>query len=521
MAGRTRATASVRARNARHSRVVVDSTAIEVASVDTLSDIVHQTRGSLSKLIQKVCPQGLKSQLQKAYELSTGENDMVSSIVATKRDFYAAGFDVTFATHSGKMQPKVKARCDSVVNRGRLGANPDKPEPGITHPLGQVASELIFDWSATDNTILHWKVDRSKLVYVTTLAPHTTRYDLSTGYEHLWVDIPDAVAVAIRAATYRTGAKKTELKAFPDKYVEAVRKGEKSVELKNEDGEFWIVRTQGKTFDGLCAPTMRGVFLDIVLRDLIISGDWSLAYGIKRLIELVRIGSAIPAGNHPDLRELYPTQKDIDAVKAQFASALGDCFRLYGDHTLDIKHVFPDPKVFDPTKYVKVEERIGRWGGIPDVILTGKGDGYSQGALGARRFVAAGKMARSTVGGMIVEFLAHPSMEDVLGMPGGTTVTAIWDEQNLKDPAQVLKELQTLWDRGTLSNETLLETTGHDADKEKQRKEQEAKEVKIWRPTFEPSQGLLLGQNNPTTGRPQTKETVTEQPPKPSTDGGE
>lgn len=460
----------------------------EVASF-SIGSLVALTRGNLKQLMMTLAPSGVRDQLQLARDYAAGDNDLISSIVTAKTDFYAAGFGVDVAAPNPNYKGKMRERFDAVVSTGRWLGSRSIPG-GPTCSIADAVSELIFDWNATDNAVLQWAVSGSKLLYVTSLAPHRVRYETGAGFERLFVTLSDAVVQRISACIAdRTLAE--ELKAFPAKYVNAVRTGQKEVELKHADGEYWAVRTRGKVFDGLCKPTMSSVFADIVLRDLIEGGDWAVAYGLKRMIELVRCGAPIPAGYHGDPRKLYPKPSDITALKTQFQK-IGDVLRVYGDHTVTIDYKFPDPKAMDANKYEKVEERIETWGAVPSVLLRGKGEGYSQGSLGARRFCANGRTARDKIGSMIVEFLTHPSMDDIIGLPAGSAVTVTWDEQNLKDPAQVLKEWTALWDRGLLDNQTALEECGYSAEliKTRKRKDQQDPE-KFWWPTFEPSQGLL------------------------------
>ena len=496
-----------------------ESIAQEIAS---LALSINLTKGSLGALLDSAFPTGLKEQLKQARDYATGDNDLIESIVSTQRDFYAAGFNVTVAPPNKNYKGTMSERLKAVLETGRLLSSPDenRRRPGPTCPLSNVVDELVFDDCATSNSVLHWKVDGHNLVYVTTLAPHTVHYEIGAGYERLLVELSAATRNRINAAAAQ--GRKDDLKAFPAKYVQAAQRGDQYVELTHRDGEYWIVRSRGKMYDGLCPPTMRSIYRDLVLRGLIVGGDWAVAYCMKRLIEMVKSGEKVPPGYPGSLRDLYPSKEDIADLKKQF-SKIGDAIRIYGNHTLSIEYAFPDPKVMGGEKFEKVEERILRWGGIPDVMLTGRGEGYSQGALGARRFVANGKKVRERIGAMVVEFLLHPSMQQVVGIPTGSVVTVRWDEQNLKDPAQVLREITAGWDRGILDQRTFLESLGFDYETVKQRKRldhmDKAAEPELWTPLFEPSQGLLAQGGDEPVGRPQTRQTKTEQPPRPSTNG--
>lgn len=135
--------------------------------------------------------------------------------------------------------------------------------------------------------------------------------------------------------------------------------------------------------------------------------------------------------------------------------------------------------------------------------MTGKGEGFSQGHLGARRFISHGHKVRETVGNMLAGFVLHDKTRAALGIPQGSTAQVSWNEQNLKEPAQILDELQALYDRALLDPETFHEKLGlkHDQIKERMKRYHEEKE--IWRLDWEPNQGLTG--ENPGAGRPEDK----------------
>lgn len=453
-----------------------------------LNLLLKTTKGSLKELLRSMMPGSLSAQLQQAIDYARGESDLIQSLIETKIDFYAAGFSIEIKPPNKQNKAAMEERIDEAI---------------ASHELSKIAEELVFDISATDNAILHWKVDGGKIDYVMTLSPARVDYKNSLGVETLSVEL-EKETIALIYAALADKKKLAELKeTFPQKYIDAVRTGKRYVELKNEHGEYWIVRTRARRFGGLAKPSMFSIFDDILLRQLLIGGDWAVAYFIRRIIEQVKAGEKAPAGHHGNLKQLYPKKEDIDKLREQFKQ-IGDALRIFTDHTVDIEYKFPDPKVFDPQKYEKVEERILRWGGVIDVLMTGKGEGFSQGHLGARRFIAQGKRTRQTIGEMFSAFLLHPSVSGALKIPKGSKAQVSWDEQNLKDPKQVLDELESGWDRGLIDNQTFIERVGLNFEQVKARKEEDAKSKDFWVPTFEPSQGLLQEDpgGRPSDGKP-------------------
>lgn len=452
----------------------------------SLKQIVKYTAATLSTLLHQAIPTDLKKVIKTALEFARGEDDLVQDIVQTKVDFYASGLSIS-------------VKPPNPTNKGKLG---DRFKDLVTdHQLHQVAEELIFNFCVTDNAILQWKVGDG-VEYVTSLDPDMVEYSNVAGFETLKVVLPQDVIRKIQGQLGTIDGLKELRRNFPQKYIDAVKNGENTVELKNNDGEFWIVRTRNRRFGGLATPTLKSRFTDILMRQLLIAGDWAVAFLFKRAIEHIKAGEKSTSTLRSDPRELYPTVDDINALKEEFKK-VGQSMRMYTNHTVAIEYPHPPVEIFSGVKYEKVEERILRWGGVIDTLMTGKGEGFSQGHLGARRFISHGHKVRETVGNMLAGFVLHEKTRAALGIPQGSTAQVSWNEQNLKEPAQILDELQALYDRALLDPETFHEKLGlkHDQIKERMKRYHEEKE--IWRLDWEPNQGLTG--ENPGAGRPEDK----------------
>lgn len=470
---------------------------IEVDVGSALTFLLKATKGSFKELLRDLVPGSLKGQLEQAFSYAEGESDLVQSIIETKVDFYAAGFNVDVKPQNTNYKGTFQKRIRQVMR---------------AHELRKIAEELVKDFCAVDNAILHWKVTGNNIDYVTTLKASRVDYEISVGHEILKVELSSDVIKRIRDALADPKKHAEVLAAFPAKYVDAVTKGLRIVTLSNDDGEYWIVRTKNRRFAGFARPSMYSVFWDVLLRDLLVGGDWAIAYFMKRVIELVKMGERAPQGYIGDPKVLYPTPTEIGKLKKQWQQ-IGDTLRIFGDHTLSVEYSFPDPKVMGSEKYAKVEERILRWGGVIDTMMTGAGDGFSQGTLGARRFVAQGKRVRSAVGEMIEGFILHESVSGALGIPADSDARCSWDEQNLKEPKQVLDELNAALTNGTLDVRSYNEGLGYDHDLIKSRKPEDQKEKKLWVPVFEPQQGML-SPGRPASGNPQPAPTTRPKPSK-------
>ncbi len=171
--------------------------------------------------------------------------------------------------------------------------------------------------------------------------------------------------------------------------------------------------------------------------------------------------------------------------------------RLYGDHTLKVAYVYPDQAALGNAKYEGVETRIDRWTRVPRVMLTGQGDGYSQSTLGKRSFEAQGERVREDIADVITELFMHETVMTDLKLPTKSSVKVMFNRQVLKDPKQVLDEVQYMNDSGLADVETVHEVMGYDYAEIKNRKERDKKEKDegLWQPVFEKSQGIMTPGN--------------------------
>lgn len=440
----------------------------------SFDQIIKRTAGQLNSLLREVFPSSTKDAIRKSFAYADGECDLIQDIIETKVDFYAAGLNIQIKTPNQNHKGALLKRFDQVIR---------------DHQLRKVAEELIRDYSVCNNFILQWKVDGRELEYVTSINPARAEFGHGPGGEVLRVEIAEDVRRAITEARGDSRKMAAIKEMYPEKVVAAVLKGDLSYTLSNSDGEFWVVRTNARRFSGFARPTLASRFGDIVLRRLIIDGDFVVAFFLKRVIEHIKAGESPPSGKIVNLRELYPRKEEIKEYEKFFA-ATGQALRMFTNHTVSVEYPHPDPAIFNPLKYEKVEERILRWGGVVDVLMTGKGEGFSQGHLGARRFAAQGKRVREAVGEGFALMLLHPSLTTPLGVPTGSNVRISWDEQLLKDPKQVLDELSALQDRGILDHQSFHEAMGFDTDLVRERKQRDIKEKDIWLNTWEPRQGL-------------------------------
>ncbi len=476
-----------------------------------IDDVIKATGGALSEVLQRAFPKHIPTQIKQAEEFAANRDDLIQDIISTKMDFYPAGFGLSTTCAINDLSDK---RVNNFVRALFL-----------KHRLEKIQNELMRDQCVSDNCILTWKITDNELEYLWTLAPSSVDYTQQSGYETLKLKLEPPTIKTLKKLIDQSKSPKKDVKDaakealanFPDKYVAAVKAGENMVELRNEDGEYWIIATTARQYTGLASPSMSSIFPDIMLRKLMVSGDWAVAYALTKVIELVQSGEGPPDQEKRDYKILYQTPADAKALNATMKK-LGQVKRLVTDHTARITYPHPDPELFDKKKFESVEQRILRWGAVIDTMMTGQGAGFAQGHLGSRRFYAQGRSKRKIVGDTIAEFLRHDSLRPVINIPKAADIAVAvnYDEQLLKDPKQVLDEDNATIDRGLMDVQTYHERRGLDTAVIRARKIEDAKEVDgdgktIWKPLFEQKQGMLSGEE---TGRPEGTPTTAQPEPK-------
>lgn len=532
---KTRSSTATKARTPKQETaqgIAVSSEKIETASEDSFGDQTSQGRGSL-KYVRRSTIEGSTEDLLKRCATAKDDDDLVSAIINAKKTFFGAGFRVKARGPSGYIAKMIDAlgiiieaaanvfskegRESASTAFGRLAkVNRDLEQLSIEQSLHQLSEEIIADWELYDNVVMLWKVgvanERPGLHYITTIDPYRIKgFQGGWGQSEIKLELTSDFRVMVMTALAANGNDRSRTIAklvkdgVPEKYIHAVFDN-KPVTLKNEDGEFWIIRSNGSKHKGFAKPSLHTIELDIKLRQFLLGGDFSIAFFFKRLIQIVQHGEGSQNGQYAGKRgPTWTTQKDIDALSEKF-NLPAETLRLITDHTVKVLYSLPPTESLMGEKYEAVEKRILRWGDVPDVLMIGEGGTYAGGFIGIKKLVAKGVRTRRIVGEMLVEFLSHPSVRPV-DLKDKDTIDVLFDQQNLKEPQQLLEEVNAAYDRGTLSVATYQEQLGFHHDMEAMRKVEEHSARGIWRPLFEPRQGLLsVGPDGDVkVGRPRSK----------------
>lgn len=390
-------------------------------------------------------------------------NELIGIIVETKLDFLVAGFRNHYREDSSK-----KFYDDLVYE----------------HDLDSIVTELADDYLTTGSAILHWKIDDQdggNIEYIMTLDPGYVEYHTAMGKEKLEIILDPASRSSLRKLT------EAQKKDIPEKYLRAGSAGK--VELKNEDGEYWMILTDGRKYRGLPNPSMAAIFADLKLREMFVAGDWSLAFFAKAFIQLVKSGESVQSGQFAGTKRLYQTTEENTALN-NLLKDVSRALRIVGNHTLEIEQIVPPEEAYSQGKYGAVETRILRWGGVPKVIIEGQGGNYASGFLGKVKMFADIKRKRRRLGKFIERFYRQPT----INTKEMTPPLVRFDEQILKDTKEQLNELKLLLQYATgFSARSTLEILGHEPDTEWDLKKAEVKIREVLVPLFEPNQGQASG----------------------------
>jgi len=416
-------------------------------------------------------------------------DDYLGSILDLKRDFSCLGF--TLAYSMGKreearmLQMEEDKLEEELIKSLVVEADIEEYLNLVSQEwmLPSVIADLFLRLFITDSFILYWRVaegtrpDHATLPgvwQILSFDPRDCEWENDQGQDRLWYTIPKHMQKKIRDA-HRTDSdqqKRAErIKALldegiPQEWLDAVMDGKPTIELKKDEGHNWIIHTNGPEQNGLVNPSMYRIFLFLEARRALRDGDFSTSYMMKHFIQHVTIGeSAGATGFNANTRSTWATPKEIETFHEIMRQGVRTS-RLVTNHTVKINYVFPPKDMFDDAKYKKPELAILHWSHMLEVMITGGGTTNSSGFLGVKSLSAHITFSRDRVSEAVTKFFRiFRGKKSVTSIPDKYYVTATFDQNALKEPAQVLKELQWFVDVNAMSPETALRETGRDANR--------------------------------------------------------
>ena len=491
--------------------------------------------GSLSVLMNREIPKDRRGQVVRS-QFYYEKDDLLADLIDVKIEFTMAGLalrDHPPLTYSNEKQEQT----DLMSFQEQLDFL------HLDMDLDKLVMDVVKDWFITDNMVLYWKVDGSTdsqgrvgedtdpssvqpsryglpgISDICTLNPAEIDWDNSLGRDVLLVDIPKAVIAEIQNA-FQNGrnvrpkipdAKITEdliKKGFGIKWIEAVLAGATQVQLRNEDGDYWIVRTKNRRYHGLANPSMQKIFLSLAQRQMLVEGEFSAAFMMKHFIMLIKQGESVDTGPIAGTRKNWLTKKDAGELLKKF-TVVAKAMRAAVNHTTKIEFVFPPKEMFDDEKFVSPENRIFNWVGIVRALMTGDGQNYGGGFLGIKKLIAHIQQARRQIKLLFYDFFRHPSVSKLIKTPEKHLISVVFDENILKEPRQLLEEVRFLFDSKVSDPRTSARELGRDPDSLKSSTIQSRKEnedLQVWEGVGGQNEGSANGNLG---GRPANPGTTT------------
>lgn len=504
---------------------------------------VQRGVGDISTLVTNALPKSRPRRTRRAQEWMQMD-DLLYDLIDTKRTFTIAGFHL-------QIKPDRVADA-SEINESQMAKNQTQADEfSLATSFFGIVFDLLTDWFITDSCVLSWKVSDQNataktpdsidsiprkiqsvvpgLDYIGTIDPSDVDWRNSLGVNRLFVRVPAELERRILDTLNRYSLNKAtaieELlnSGIPQKWIDAVINyvsyanpefDGPMVELKNEDGEYWIIKTKGRKNYGLCSPSMYTIFLPLETRRMFSDGEFAGAYMTKHFIQHVTTGESITSGQSAGSTKNWAKKEDVDALMGHFRNCQ-KATRMVTNHTVNIAWLYPPVEMFSADKYISCERKIFRWAGVNPAIIGGEKQTTAEAFVGIKKMIGDMWLARSNMSCMVQEFFRHPSIQVRSGVPEIYDIVAQFDENILKDPRQLLDEVKFLIQEGMGDPETVLRELGRDPESvklSKVRSIEQNKKFKVYEPVWNsrmagkiPADGADGGTEG---GQPPNKETL-------------
>lgn len=399
----------------------------------------------------------------------------------------------------------------------------------------KIVEDLLSDWFSKDTMILYWKLaspnelsgemeaetpeERSKeeltpgLEEVCALNPSECDWKNSFGQDNLRYYIPAVIKQQIQDALSKSGDVRTELltalieSGVQVKYIMAVMKNRDYVDLREEDGDNWLIFTRARKRHGIARPSMAAIFLPLEMRKFITEGEFSASILMKFLMLHATRGESITQGPLAGQRLNWAKKTDITKLHAVIKDP-SKATRVVTDHTVKFNFVYPPKDIWSQEKFLTCDSRIYNWAGVTIVMMTGQGGTNSGGYIGIKRMISSMSNARSKIALMIYEFFDKPEVRTICKISDDVDIKAVFDENVLKEPRQLLDELKFLVGEGIGDPRITLSELGRDPDTVRDSKRQSLLENTqspgLWEPVYrkQVSFGDQTGKQQSSQGRP-------------------
>lgn len=236
-----------------------------------------------------------------------------------------------------------------------------------------------------------------------------------------------------------------------------------AAELRLDEDRLSVIQDVTKAdYEDWATPQIYPAHKEIMFKRLMRQAEISAVESMKHAITLIKLG---------DVKEGFlPTPEQIERVAAALSGG-SQVHHLVWDDLLDGKVLQPDiGKIMDPKKYVQVDKDIYSALGVSESIMTGTGS-FANSFMSIKLLLEK----LETIRCKLEDWLRVEIKKIADAMKFRRLPIIKWGLMNLRDENAERKLWIELYDRGIVSDESILERFGTDFDIEKERQKYEKK----------------------------------------------
>ncbi|MFW6377196.1 MAG: hypothetical protein ACOCZ5_00985, partial [bacterium] len=347
-------------------------------------------------------------------------------IIKMKVDFISAGFKLVHE------DPKVQEIYEDIYED--LDMNTFVRNSAFEH-------EVVGEWYP------FWSWMGNKPVVATLLNPELIEVKSLFGKEMIFLKPSSDIQYIIQLSKDDPEIRRRLVKQIPAKFINKWERGE-PVLLDEDMSERY---TNLKAYHEKYANSpLRPIFGDLELLTLLIEGDYSIAYKIKKAILQVKVGDQ----NFNEGGAVDPSL--FDQAEELFANP-SQAMEVYTQWFMEADWIIPDVEIFNSEKYKEVYKRILDWSGIN--VMLDEGGSFAQGYIKIKGLKQDVENARQEIkkaldkfNKLIAEKMGLTTYGNKLKVP-----EVKFSDNALKDDKQIFEIVKFLYQHGVLSIEDTLE----------------------------------------------------------------
>lgn len=234
-----------------------------------------------------------------------------------------------------------------------------------------------------------------------------------------------------------------------------------AAELELDPERLAIIQDVTKAdYEQWATPQIYPAHKEVEFKRMLRQGEISAMESLKHMITLVKLG---------DVKDGYiPTEEQIERVAAALAGG-SQTHHLIWDNLIEGQVLQPNlGNIFDPKKYQEIDKDIYAALGISESVMTGQGS-YANSFLSIKLLLEK----LETIRELVEDWLRVEIKKIADAMSFKRLPQISWGLMNLRDENTERKLWIDLYDRGIVSDQSLLERFGTDFDIELARQELE------------------------------------------------